>query len=263
MAVKVEMILGDCATVLKTFDDGCIDLTVTSPPYDNLRTYNGYTFDFEAIAQQLWRVTKLGGVVVWVVGDATINGSETGTSFRQALYFRSIGFNLFDTMIYEVAGTGAKGSNNAYWQAFEFMFVLTKGYPVTTNLLCDRKNITKGGLSKGRVTNAAGESNPTFAVTLDTGKRTNIWRFMTGFQFNGETDHPAPFPEALARDHILSWSNPGDTVLDPMCGSGTTLKMALTYGRNAIGIDISQEYLDISRRRVDRVLAQPNLFEAA
>lgn len=235
---------------MQQIDDNSIDLTVTSPPYDNLRTYNGYTFDFEAIAKQLWRVTKPGGVVVWVVGDATINGSETGTSFRQALEFMGLGFNC-ETMIYEVAGTGAKGSNYYYWQSFEYMFVFSKGQPKTHNLIADVKNIRAGAIcTKGRIAKNGDEKDTNIRVVPETSTRGNIWRYQVGNNGNDQTDHPAPFPEALARDHIISWSNPGDIVLDPMCGSGTTLKMAVEQGRNYIGIDISPEYCDIARQRV-------------
>lgn len=254
-----QIICGDCAQVVAGFPSNFIDLTVTSPPYDNLRTYNGYVFNFEAIAQQLWRVTRPGGVVVWVVGDATINGSETGTSFRQALYFMSLGFNLHDTMIYEVAGTGAKGSTLAYWQAFEFMFIFSKYKPNTHNLIKDVSNKNAGATVPGRAGIDGRSKNEPFHLINEFGIRTNIWRYSVGFADNSDkTDHPAPFPEALARDHIISWSNPGDLVLDPMCGSGTTLKMAVEQGRRYIGIDISQEYCNIAQRRVFG--AQPPLF---
>jgi DNA modification methylase len=243
---------GDSAEILKTFPDACIDLTVTSPPYDNLRTYNGFVFDFETIAHELYRVTKPGGVVVWVVGDATVNGSETGTSFRQVLYFMGCGFNC-ETMIYEKAGTGAIGSNDYYWQAFEYMFVMSKGKINISNLLTDRKNLTAGGISHNRGTRKDGSLDPNRAniTTAPTGRRTNIWRYMNGFNFNGETGHPGTFPEALAHDHILSWSNPGYIVLDCFAGSGTTLKMAKELGRHWIGIEISQEYCNLCKKRVD------------
>lgn len=260
--MTIQLFQGDCLQVMRGFDPDIIDLTVTSPPYDNLRTYKGYTFDFEPIARELYRVTKPGGVVVWVVGDATINGSETGTSFRQALYFKEIGFNLHDTMIYEVAGTGAKGSHLAYWQAFEFMFILSKGRPERLNLLRDRPNKGagkwQGASPKADMVGSRQKGGGYFSP--DAGKRTNIWRYLVGNNGDEITDHPAPFPEALAGDHILSWSNPGDTVLDPMMGSGTTGKMALQYGRNFIGIEISPEYLKIARERIARVEAQPLLL---
>lgn len=244
---------GECSRLMASLPDGCIDLTVTSPPYDNLRIYNGYEFNFEAIAQQLWRVTKAGGVVVWVVGDATIDGSETGTSFRQALYFMGLGFNL-ETMIYEKGNTGANGPNYLYIQSFELCFVLSKGRLITSNLIRDRKNIgvntqkTETALVHRR--NQDGSKNDRRVITRNPyGVRTNIWHYSTGTAHDG--DHPAPFPEALARDHILSWSNPGDLILDPMCGSGTTCKMAKENGRRWLGFDISPEYVELARRRVE------------
>lgn len=249
----VDLRCGDCALLMAELPADSIDLTVTSPPYDNLRKYNGYVFDFEAIARQLYRVTKQGGVVVWVVGDATINGSETGTSFRQALYFKECGFNLHDTMIYKKPGGGAVGSVNAYWQAFEYMFVLAKGKPATINLLKDKKNGRVGALAtSGKKSIERGTRLQPIGgkVVQEYGYRENVWEILPGNNGDDATDHPAPFPEALARDHILSWSNPGDTVLDPMCGSGTTGKMAVKLQRNFIGYDISAEYIEISRKRI-------------
>jgi len=236
---------GECSRLMAGLPDGCIDLTVTSPPYDNLRTYNGYTFNFEAIAQQLWRVTKPGGVVVWIVGDETKDFGESLTSFRQALFFQAIGFSI-ETMIYQKDRLTATGNQQLYLQCFEYMFVLFKGKPKTINPLKDRKNIA--GMSNG-----FGDRLPDGSKKLERyaiqefGKRMNIWKV------NPHSDglHPAPFPEALARDHILSWSNPGDLVLDPMCGSGTTCKMAKENGRRWLGFDISPEYVELARRRVE------------
>jgi DNA modification methylase len=244
-----RIICGDSAEVLKTFPPDCIDLTVTSPPYDNLRTYNGFTFDFETIARELYRVTKPGGVVVWVVGNATINGSETLTSFRQAIRFQEIGFNV-ETMIYEVAGTGAKGSNNYYWQGFEYMFVFAKGQPKTTNRIADKKNARAGTLvTRGKKTNSTGTRLGEYTVD-NVGIRSNVWRYHAGMNGDDQTDHPAVFPEALARDHILSWSNEGDIVLDCFAGSGTTLKMAKMLSRHYIGIEISPEYVTLAEKRI-------------
>jgi DNA modification methylase len=245
----IDLFQGDCAQVLTTLAGESVDLTVTSPPYDNLRKYKGYVFDFEPIARELYRVTKPGRVVVWVVGDATINGSETGTSFRQALYFKEIGFNLHDTMIYRMPGTGAKGSNLAYWQAFEYMFVLSKGTPKTVNRLKDKKNKRAGSSTKGK--NSVGtRAHSENVITGEYGYRENVWEIQCGNNGDDRTGHPAPFPEALARDHILSWSNPGDTVLDPMMGSGTTGKMAVLNNRNFIGIEIAAEYFQLAERRI-------------
>ena len=261
-----EIHCGDCTDVLKTMPDEHIDLTVTSPPYDNLRTYNGFVFDFEGIAKELYRVTKPGGVVVWVVGDATVKGSETGTSFRQALYFKDVcGFNLHDTMIYEKDGVGARGSNYCYWQVFEYMFVLSKGTPSVARRIKDSPNKWAGSSTYGKAKrrNNDGELVPVSdkIVVQSHGFRTNIWRIPTGQSKTTKDriayEHPAIFPEKLAEDHIISWSNPGDTVLDPMCGSGTTCKMAAKNGRQYIGIDISEEYCEIARKRIASI--QPSL----
>ena len=255
-----QIICGDCVEVMRRWPDECIDLTVTSPPYDNLRDYRGYTFDFENIAKELYRITKPGGVVVWVVADATINGSETGASFRQALYFMECGFNLHDTMIYLKNGASfpAGKNSNRYSQVFEYMFVFSKGKPATANLLKDKPNKWAGsstfGVSSNRQKNGRIKKGSKRTVG-EFGYRTNVWEIPNGKGYSASDDiayeHPAIFPEALAEGHILTWSNPGDIVLDPMCGSGTTCKMALKLGRRFIGIDISEEYCEIARKRVE------------
>jgi site-specific DNA-methyltransferase (adenine-specific) len=248
---------GDCVDVMRTFPENVIDLTVTSPPYDNLRTYKGFTWDFEGVARELYRVTKQGGVVVWIVGDATINGSETGTSFKQALYFMECGFNLHDTMIYEKNGAGAVGSNKCYLQNFEYMFVFSKGKIKTFNLIYDRENKVVGRMktnaNRDKFTADTGRKYREI-TTKKMGRRFNIWKYeQTQGHDAYSKKHPAPFPETLAADHIISWSNEGDLVLDPMCGSGTTCKMAKLNGRNYIGIDIAEEYVEMARRRVEEV----------
>jgi DNA modification methylase len=257
----VTLYCGECAEVMaREIPDGSIDLTVTSPPYDNLRTYKGFIFDFEAIAAQLWRVTKPGGVVVWVVGDATINGSETGTSFRQALHFMGLGFNLHDTMIY--AANKPPVTADRYEPEFEFMFVFSKGdlrvwNPLTEATLRPGHFIGSGlRYPNGEFNGRAGKLR-----TGDQKVRGNIWTYYVGRDANeGTGDHPAVFPEALARDHIASWSNPGDVVLDPMMGSGTTGKMAVRAGRRFIGIDIAAEYVELARERIGCTQLQPALF---
>jgi DNA modification methylase len=241
-----------------------IDLVVTSPPYDDLRTYSAgksmaELWEFERVAQQLWRVIKPGGVVVWVVADATINGSETGTSFRQALRFMEIGFRLHDTMIYKVPGTGAKGSNYAYWQEFEFMFVLAKGQPKAIHRLTKRNKKAGSVCTSGTIQARTGTRLHPVGGTVvqEFGVRGNVWEYLSGNNGDeGAERHPAPFPEALARDHILSWSNEGDIVLDPFAGSFTTCKMAKLMGRRWIGIEANPDYCEIGRNR----LAQGVLF---
>lgn len=242
----------DCLETMANMPNDYLDLTITSPPYDDMRTYNGYSFDFKSVAKELFRVTKNGGVIVWVVNDKTSKGTESLTSFRQALYFRECGFNV-ETMIWEKTGSGCLGSNKFYGQNFEYMFVFTKGMPITTNLICDRPNKVKsgkvkvnGGLDKsGKGKNRVVERKPF-------GKRNNIWRFDT--QKNSE--HPAPFPESLVNDHILSWTNENDLVYDPFMGSGTTAKMSILNNRNWIGSEISSEYCDIIKERVKKALEE-------
>lgn len=254
-----QIICGDCVEVMHRFPDECIDLCVTSPPYDSLRTYNGYTLDFEAIARQLYRITKPGGVVVWVVGDETKDGSESGTSFRQALGFMEIGFKLHDTMIWRKTSTPPQEQHPRYTPCFEYMLVFCKGYPPRAF-----NPIKEFSATGGQTRTTTGQRNADNSMRHPEGKqvvrkemrnRWNVWD-MTPQPTSG---HPAPFPERLAEDHILSWSNAGDLVLDPMCGSGTTCKMAIKHHRRFIGIDISEEYCALARRRIGAV--QPTLFD--
>jgi len=244
-----NIVCGDNIETMRTMPDKCIDLTVTSPPYDNLRTYNGFTFNFIEIAKELYRITKDGGIVVWVVGDATFKGSETGTSFKQALYFKEIGFNLHDTMIYQKANSGMAGSLKCYIQAFEYMFVFSKGIPKTINIIRDRENLRAGKINKNpaRLGVDGNMKKQREVIAEKYGRRLNIWKY--GHD-GSKTGHPAVFPEKLANDHILTWSNQGDLIFDPFCGSGTTCKMAKINNRHYKGIDISQEYCDISNSRV-------------
>lgn len=238
-----------------------IDLVVTSPPYDDLRTYNGYSFPFEDIAKELYRITKQGGVVVWVVSDATKKGTESGTSFKQALFFKQIGFNLHDTMIWNKGKFSAVGAlKTRYAQVFEFMFVFTKGKLKTFNPIKDRKNITAGSKVSGHIRKATGDmklKSTIGKITAEYGQRFNIWNQCPQ---QGKNEHPAPFPEQLANDHIISWSNENDLVYDPFMGSGTTAKMAILNNRKFIGSEISQEYVDIANKRIESLLNNQTLF---
>jgi site-specific DNA-methyltransferase (adenine-specific) len=229
--------------------DCFVDLTVTSPPYDGLRTYNGYSFPFEDIAKELFRITKDGGVLVWVISDATVKGNESGTSFKQALYFKEIGFNLHDTMIWIKDGGGAVGSNKCYTQNFEYMFVFSKGKINTTNLIYDKPNASfgkdKSGVGRRLVT---GEHKiEKRKPSAEFSRRNNYWYIAPQ-----KGEHPAVFPEALANDHILSWSNEGDLIYDCFMGSGTTAKMSILNNRNWIGSEISSEYCDIIEERIKK-----------
>lgn len=249
----------DCLEGLKLLDNNSIDLVVTSPPYDGLRTYNGYSFDFENIAKELYRVINDGGVVVWIVNDSTVKGSESGTSFRQALYFKEIGFNLWDTMIWRKTNPIPNDTRqNRYIQAFEYMFILSKGKPKTCNYL---KEKSKCG---GKVTNNTSQIKANGNSRDDRKEArkgmivneykilTNIWD-CSSVHKNEKTKHPAQFPEKLIQDHILSWSSEGDIVLDPFMGSGTTAKMAKLNDRKFIGFELSKEYCEIAENRIENI----------
>lgn len=251
---------GDCIDVMKEFDDECTDLVITSPPYDNLRDYKGYLFDFENTAKEIFRIIKEGGVVVWVVGDATKNGSETGTSFRQALFFKEIGFNLHDTMIWN-KGSCRYPETNRYYPTFEYMFIFTKGTPKTHNLISDRKNIYAGSkVARGKqVRRKTGEIVENSAFRNDKnrkikkyGVRFNVWQVAVSASIGDKIAlaHPASFPEQLAHDHIYSWSNEGDLILDPFVGSGTTLVACERLKRDSIGIETSPDYCKLSYKRL-------------
>lgn len=242
----------DCLEGMKRLPDNFIALTVTSPPYDNLRNYKGFSFDFESIAHELYRITKSGGVLVWVVGDATVNGSETCTSFKQVLYFRDLGFNLHDTMIYRKKTPPL--THKRYEQEFEFMFVFVKGKIQTFNpILVDKLYMDKRS-NKAFSRNKTNEHDMGFSSRKTQRIKGNVWEYLVGGGKSTKDkiafQHPAIFPEQLAADHILSWSNEGDLIFDPMCGSGTTLKMAKQLGRNFLGFDISHEYVEIAKQRI-------------
>jgi site-specific DNA-methyltransferase (adenine-specific) len=257
----------NCLVTMSKMGDKSIDLTVTSPPYDNLRTYgdfikgkktenNGYSFEFEEIARELYRVTKEGGVVVWVVGDGTEKGSETGTSFRQALFFKEVGFNIHDTMIY-MKNNFSNPSSNRYHQIFEYMFVFSKGKPNTFNSIKDRKNVYGGqvgswGKNTSRQIDGSMAERPK-KIIEEYGQRYNVWSYKTSK--NGQEDevaykHPAIYPIQLVKDHIISWTNEGDLVYDCFMGSGTTAKAATDLNRNFIGSEINPDYIDIINERL-------------
>ena len=238
---------GDNCDLLGQMPRECVDLVVTSPPYDDLRTYGGHSWDFFGVAWQLKRVLKPGGVIVWVVADATKDGSETGSSMEQALHFKRLGLNLHDTMVWVKDGGGAIGSQLCYTQNMEFMFVASNGKPKTVNLLRDKVNLSAGKDKSGvGRRNADGTHNiEERKISADYSRRNNWWKI------NPESsEHPAAFPFALARDHIATWSNPGDLVLDPFSGSGTTAKAAKTLGRQFIGLEVNPEYCRIAEQRI-------------
>lgn len=262
----------DCLSGLKQLEDNSVNLTVTSPPYDDLRSYQGtcnWNFEvFKSIADELYRVTKPGGIIVWVVGDATVNGGETGTSFRQALYFQEIGFKIHDTMIYHKNSSAfpAKRTSKRYTQIFEYMFVFVKGkIRNDISLIADKKNKWAGWTNWGQHTqyDAEGNLNKTSNIKpiAEFSLRTNIWKYNVSFN-DKIVKHPAVFPEQLAEDCILSWSIEGDIVLDPFMGSGTTAKMAIANNRNYIGFEVNEEYYNGCLKRIEKFkdLRNNNVF---
>jgi DNA modification methylase len=248
--LKDRIICASALPFLEGLPDDCIDMGITSPPYDNLRTYKGYSFDFEAIARQLYRVLKPGGVLVWVVGDQTKDFCESLTSFKQVIYFvEGAGFKLHDTMIWDKAST-FEPANVRYAQVFEYMFVLSKGKPNTFNPIM-RPNANAGQIVYATSRKADGSVEAIHGngeLHKPESPLPNVWQINTGYMKTTTDkdayDHPAMFPETLAERHVLTWSNPGDIVLDCFMGSGTTAKMARKNGRHYIGCDISPEYIN-------------------
>lgn len=259
----------DCLITMSNIDDESIDLVITSPPYDDLRTYNnnikglstlfnGYSFPFEDIAKELKRILKKGGVIVWVVGDATNKGSETGTSFRQALFFKEIGLDLYDTMIYQKTGTPFP-QKTRYNQVFEYMFVLSKGKPKSFNPIM-KKNITAGAVRNSRkFRNPNGEMISGFngKAINEWGIENNIWIIKNGMYKSTKDliafNHPAIFPEELVIRHILTWTEKSDIIYDPFMGSGTSAKCAIMTERNWIGSELDQTYSEIINQRIDGI----------
>ena len=266
----ISLLFGDSNKLLLDIADNSIDCVITSPPYDEIRSYDG-TLNwnmniFQNIAKQLYRVVKPGGVVVWVVGDATVDGDETGTSFRQALYFKEIGFRLHDTMIYQKHNP-VPNAGNRYQQCFEYMFVFSKGAPKVANISkVERRNACNDKRTH-RVKFGNRNQDGEFSARHETKineyvPRQNIWEYMVGL-YNSTSDkrafeHPAIFPEQLAKDHILSWTNEGDTVLDPFMGSGTVGKMCLLTKRNFIGIEVVKDYFDLAKERIENATKNMN-----
>jgi DNA modification methylase len=255
-----RIVAAECVGFLERLDDCSVDLVVTSPPYDNLRNYKGYSFPFNAIASAVTRVVKPGGVIVWVVSDATIAGSETGSSFSQALHFMSLGLKLHDTMIFRKRNPVPQIYRKRYCNEFEYMFVLSKGAVKTHNpILID---CLHAGLELGSTTYKNYSKNDQvrskFAKPVKAKKiKGNVWEYVVGKNKEDQEakGHPAPFPCQLVRDHILSWSNENDVVLDPMCGSGTTCKVAYELQRTYIGVDVSEEYVKIAQDRLNKARA--------
>jgi DNA modification methylase len=253
----LEVYNEDCLDYLKRQPDNSIKFTLTSPPYDNIRKYNGYSFPFEEIAQELWRTTKSGGVIAWNVADATVNGSETGTSMRQALYFMSLGFRLHDTMIYAKKNPlPTSVSSKRYHQAWEYIFILSKDAPETFNPIMVK---AKFGNLIANMKHRGPDGELVYSKTKrnEFTKVKNIFEYSIGGGHSTKDKvaykHPAIMHEQLALDMIVTWSNENDTVFDPFTGSGTTAKMCLLSNRKFQGTELSLEYCNIIKERIDSI----------
>lgn len=250
----------DCLITMGRMRDSFCDTIITSPPYDGLRKYNGFAFDFARTAQELFRVLKQGGIMVWIVGDQTVSGSETGTSFKQALYFNKIGFKLYDTMIYRKQNYAPK-SHRRYEQSFEYMFILSKGTPKTFNPIMVPCAIAGTSVNWGRkgsnIKEGVFRRRDEVITVNETKIKENVWTYTCGAT---QTGHPAPFPKQLAADHITSWTNEGDLIYDPFGGSGTTGEMAHILNRDWILSEISSVYAFSSAKRIETLKLQPTLF---
>lgn len=260
---------GDNVKIMKKMPDNSVDLVITSPPYDDLRDYENkidWNYNtFKKVAKQLYRIIKEGGVVVWVIGDKTENGNKSLTSFKHALYFQEIGFNVYDVIIYEKSGSGPPHPKR-YFNSYEYMFILCKGKPKTVNLLRDKKNSCGGMTTFAEITRREKDgtlTNKGKKIINKYGVRTNIWRYNNGKGFSSKDkiayEHPAIFPEKLVEDHILSWSNPGDIVLDPFGGSGTTAKVSLEQNRKWIYIEKVRKYYDVAKTRINNIGSEENV----
>ena len=250
----------DCLDYLKVQPDNSIKFTLTSPPYDDIRNYNGFSFPFEEIAAELWRTTMSGGVVAWNVADATVDGSETGTSMRQALHFMSLGFRLHDTMIYAKNNPMPAGaSSKRYHQAWEYVFILSKDAPTTFNPIMVK---AKYGHLEANMKHRGKEGELEYKKTKrnEFTKVRNIFEYSVGGGHSTKDKvafkHPAIMPEQLASDMISTWTDVGDTVFDPFTGAGTTPKMCMVLGRKFEGTELSKDYCDIIQERLDGYIVE-------
>jgi site-specific DNA-methyltransferase (adenine-specific) len=262
---NINLYCDDCRNTLKKLikNDIKVDLIVTSPPYDNLRNYNNsleWNFEiFKEIADQLYTILNMGGVIIWIVNDKIVDGSKTLTSFKQALYFKSIGFNVNDVMIWNKNNPMPQIPHNRYTSAFEYMFCFSKGKPKTFNgieLPCKNKGRKASTFKSigGHDDNKSVEKN---RITKDTKLAPNVWNYNIGGKNYG---HPAIFPLSLAKDHIVSWSNPNDLVMDCFMGSGTVGVACQELNRKFIGIEKVPKYYRIAEERLKENSEQTKLL---
>lgn len=251
-----QIICGDSVEILRSFPDNSIDIVVTSPPYDAIRDYKGFSYDLHATGKEIQRVLKLGGVAVIVIQDQTKNFGKTLTSFRTILdWCDSFGFKLFETVIYRKYGAEGAWWNKRFRVDHEYIPIFLKGerpqYFNKEHLKIPSKHggktLTGGGT---RLTN--GIRIATRAIKINLMKcRGTIWEYLTaGDGSRLKHEHPATFPDKLPYDFIQCFCPEGGIVLDPFVGSGTTTVAAKNLGRRYIGIDIAPEYCAIAEKRM-------------
>jgi site-specific DNA-methyltransferase (adenine-specific) len=257
----------DCIVGMRKIPDGAIDLVVTSPPYDNLRDYNGYSVDLNETGKNIYRILKDGGVAVMVIQDQTKNFGKSLTSFRTIVdWCDNVGFKLFECVIYRKNGTEGAWWKNRFRVDHEYMPIFLKGEkPQYFNKDSLKVKSKHGGkIMTGfanRKTN--GETGKSITKAINEMKcRGTVWDYlMAGDKDPVKRKHPAPFPDKIPFDFINCFCPPNGIVLDPFVGSGSTVVGAKKLNRSFIGFDISEEYCNLTRKRLDSVSPDDELFQ--
>lgn len=258
----------ECVEGMEMLPDDCVDLVVTSPPYDAVRKYNGFAFDLHQTGAQIHRVLKDGGIAAMVIQDQTKDFGKSLTSFRTIIdWCDSFGFKLFECVIYR-----KNGSEGAWWKHrfrvdHEYIPLFLKG---DRPAYFDKQPLRVPSKHGGKVMSGSGNrrtdgaTNGTVRREINATKcRGTIWNYlMAGDKNPLKRKHPAVFPDAIPSDLIQCFCPPGGIVLDPFIGSGSTAVQALKHERHFIGFDISQEYCDLCNQRLEKDVETATLFES-
>lgn len=267
-APRNTILHSDALIALPDLAEGSVDLTVFSPPYDGIREYGkNWRLDYKALGSELLRVTADGGVCAVVIGDGTKDFAKSLTTFRWAVdWVDRAGWRLFECCIYQRHGNPGAWWSQRFRVDHEFILIFFKGsrprHFDKTTLMVPSKHAGKVYSGTDRLTNGGFKKIEPKAVN-DMKCRGTLWEYSTSNTEGNRTklEHPATYPDSLAEDLIVCFSKPGDLVLDPMCGSGTTCVMAAKNKRAFLGIEINQEYHRISMKRMqEEVLDDVRLF---
>ena len=254
--ISCKLYQGDCLEVMKNIPKNSVDCIITSPPYDDLRDYNS-TINYETLIHLFYNALNNGGIVVWNVDDRISTGSKTLSSFKQALLFKEIGFNVNDIIIWKKTNPIPQLKRSHYQHSYEFMFVFSKGFPKTFNPILVNCSCAGKQLSSGKVA-SKNKKRKSKSITVNEQKiASDIWEFPI---CHNDTNHPAVFPLELPLLHIKSWTNENDTVLDPFMGSGTTGIACKMLNRNFIGIELDENYFKTAKERIERYSVNKKLF---